>query len=72
MIITLDDLNIFDNGSEISPITLEKKGLIKKGAKKDSIKILSNGKLEKKLVIKGVAISKTARETVEKLGGKIE
>ncbi len=35
------------------------------------VKILSNGNLKKKLVIEKIAISKAAKEKVEKAGGKV-
>ena len=45
-------------------------GLVKKQL--DGIKVLGNGKLEKKLVVKAHRFSDVAKEQIEKLGGKAE
>ena len=38
----------------------------------DGVKVLGNGKLEKKLTVKAHKFSKTAKEAIEKMGGKAE
>lgn len=69
-VINLDDLNRFEDGAEITPEILKDMGLIKN--MQDGLKILGNGKLEKKLNIKANKFSKKATEEIEKLGGKAE
>jgi large subunit ribosomal protein L15 len=61
-----------NNGETINPENLIKKGIIRmmKG-KKPEVKILGTGKLTKQLVIENCKVSKTAREAIEKAGGKI-
>lgn len=72
IIIDLGKLDIFDNQSVITTKLLVKKGLVgKKQAKSRPIKILGNGKLTKKLVVK-LPISKQARKQIEELGGSVE
>jgi large subunit ribosomal protein L15 len=61
---------VFDDGAVIEPKTLSAKGLVRKG-KKPEIKILGMGKTEKKFHLKGCMISKSAKEIIEKAGGKI-
>ena len=68
--INLSDLNKFDNGAEVTPELLKEMGLVKKQL--CGIKVLGNGVLEKKLVVKASKFSKTAKEQIEKLGGKAE
>ena len=68
--INLSDLNKFENGTEITPEMLKEMGILKKQL--DGVKVLGQGKLEKKLVVKANAFSKTAKEEIEKLGGKAE
>ncbi len=69
-IINLDQLNAFKEGSIVGHKEFVKSGLIKKN---DSlIKILGNGKLTKKLTIKANKFSLSAKEAIEKVGGKIE
>ena len=45
-------------------------GLVKKQL--DGIKVLGNGKLEKKLTVKAHKFSAVAKEQIEALGGKAE
>lgn len=71
LLISLESLNIYKNEEKVSEDTLIKKGLIDKRAKKSSIKILANGKLEKKLTVL-VPVSKQAKLEIEKAGGKVE
>ena len=49
---------------------LKKKGFIMK--KGNPLKVLGSGDLNKKLTIKANGFSKTAREKIEKAGGKAE
>ena len=69
-IINLDDLNNFKDGAEVTPEILLDMGLVNKA--KDGVKVLGNGKLEKKLNIKANKFSNSAKEQIEKLGGKAE
>ena len=69
-VINLDDLNKFDNGAEVTPEILKDMGLVKNTL--DGLKVLGNGSLERKLTVKAHKFSKTAKEQIEKLGGKAE
>lgn len=69
-IINIDQLNSFKEGAQVTPEILKDMGLIKN--QKDGLKILGQGKLEKKLNIKAHKYSKQAKEQIEKLGGKAE
>ena len=69
-VINLDDLNKFEDGAEVTPEILKDMGLVKKQL--DGIKVLGNGTLEKKLTVKASKFSKTAKEAIEKIGGKAE
>ena len=69
-IINLDDLNRFEDGAEVTPEILKDMGLIKN--MQDGLKVLGNGKLEKKLNVKANKFSKTAIDAIEKSGGKAE
>ena len=63
----------FKDGDKVNPSALFDKGLIKKDQGKLSVvKILATGELSKKLVIKNCLTSKTAREAIEKAGGKVQ
>ncbi len=69
-VINVSDLNRFENGTVVSPALLKEVGLVKNQL--DGIKVLGNGKLEKKLTVQAHKFSKTAVEKIEKSGSKIE
>ena len=69
-VINLSDLNRFEDGAEVTPEILKDMGLVKNTL--DGIKVLGNGKLEKKLTVKANKFSASASSQIEKLGGKAE
>ena len=69
-VINLSDLNKFDDGVEVTPELL--KDMEKLKNQLDGVKVLGNGTLEKKLVVKAHKFSNVAKEQIEKLGGKAE
>ncbi|MEG0264619.1 MAG: 50S ribosomal protein L15 [Erysipelotrichaceae bacterium] len=69
-IINVESLNVFENGTEVTPELLIECGLVKKEL--DGIKILGQGELEKKLVVKANKFSKSAVAVIEQAGGKAE
>ncbi|TSC90666.1 MAG: large subunit ribosomal protein L15 [Parcubacteria group bacterium Gr01-1014_2] len=65
-IVNLRDLNKrFSEGEVVSPRSLMEKRLVKKI--KHGVKILGKGELRKKLIFKGVAMSKSAKERIARL-----
>ena len=69
-VINLSDLNRFEDGTVVTPALLKETGLIKNQL--DGIKVLSNGKLEKKLTIQAHKFSTTALEKIKESGSKAE
>lgn len=69
-VINLSDLNKFEKDSVITPELLKEMGIVKNQL--NGIKVLGTGTLEKKLVVKANKFSKTAKEAIEKNGGKAE
>lgn len=69
-IVNLDTLNRFEDGTEVSPELLLESGVVSK--EKAGIKILGNGKLEKKLTVKAHKFSASAKEAIEAAGGNTE
>lgn len=62
----------FNSNEEVSPKSLIEKGLIRRmKGRNPKVKILGNGKLTKPLNIKNCFVSKSAKEIIEKAGGKI-
>jgi large subunit ribosomal protein L15 len=68
--INVDRLNIFEDGTIVTPELLRECGMAKRV--NDGIKILGNGNIEKKLTVKANKISKAAAEKIEAAGGKVE
>ncbi|PRR80507.1 50S ribosomal protein L15 [Clostridium liquoris] len=68
--INIDRLNMFENGTVVTPELLMEKGVI--GKVYDGVKILGNGDLEKNLTVKAAKFSKAAAEKIEAAGGKVE
>jgi large subunit ribosomal protein L15 len=71
-LVKLSDLELkFAAGDTVNKETLRSNGLLK--GKKDSlVKILGDGTLTKKLVVHADAISKSAIDAIEKVGGKTQ
>jgi large subunit ribosomal protein L15 len=69
-IVNLTALNRFEDGTEVTPELLLETGVISKV--NNGVKILANGKLEKKLTVKAHKFSSTAKEAIEAAGGKTE
>lgn len=68
--INVDRLNIFENGTVVTPELLLETRVISKVL--DGVKILGNGTLEKSLTVQGCKMSKSAAEKIEAAGGKVE
>lgn len=68
--LNVERLNIFEDGTEITPELLLEKRMIRKS--KDGLKILGNGELQKKLTVKAVKFTKAAAQKIEAAGGKVE
>ena len=69
-IVNLSDLNKFEDGANVNYEVLKQAGIVKK--KLDGLKVLGNGKLEKKVNVTCNKISKSAQAAIEKAGGKVE
>ncbi|HOQ08645.1 MAG TPA: 50S ribosomal protein L15 [Syntrophomonadaceae bacterium] len=69
-IVNVQDLNRFEDGTEVTVELLRNAGLVKKV--QDGVKILGNGELEKKLIVKAHRFSKQAEEKITARGGKAE
>lgn len=70
-VINMEILNKLSDNSIVSRETLIKENIITNGKEKLPIKILANGQLKKKLIVR-LPVSKKVKEAVEKLGGTIE
>ena len=68
--INVSDLEKFEDGAVVTPELLKEMGILKNQL--NGVKILGNGKLEKKLTVKAHKFSESAKESIEKMGGKAE
>jgi len=68
--INVEELNRFEDGTVVTPALLKDTGLVKK--QYDGIKVLGNGKLEKKLTIQANKFSTSALEKIKEAGSKAE
>ncbi|MBQ9047666.1 MAG: 50S ribosomal protein L15 [Solobacterium sp.] len=69
-IVNVEALNCFEEGAVVNFDTLKEAGLVKK--KLDGLKILGQGKLEKKLTVQADKFTKTAVKAIEEAGGTAE
>ena len=69
-VINVSDLNMFDEGTVVTPELLKEMGIIKNAL--SGIKVLGNGEIEKKLEVRAHKFSETAKQKIEAAGGKAE
>jgi large subunit ribosomal protein L15 len=67
--LTMGHLESFDSGEVVGPGALRRAGLI---ARHDKVKLIGRGVIYKKLTVRVHAVTESARQCVEKAGGKVE
>ena len=68
--VNVSALEVFKEGTVVDAELLAAAGIVKKT--NDGIKILGNGELTKNLTVKAAAFSQSAKDKIEKAGGKAE
>ena len=68
--INVETINTFEEGTEITPELLKETGVLKKQL--DGVKVLGNGTIDKKFIVKAHKFSKSAVEKIEAAGGRVE
>ena len=71
-IVNLSVLEGFENGAVVDMAVLAEKGLIKVLKDCAGLKVLGNGTLTKAITVKAERFSASAKEAIEKAGGKAE
>ncbi len=71
-VVNLSAFNAFEAGSVIDKAALLEKGLIKEVKNDVGLKVLGNGELTVAVTVKAAKFSATAKEAIEKVGGKAE
>ena len=69
-VINVEELNVFEDGTVVTPALLKETGIIKNQL--DGVKVLGNGKLEKKLTIQANKFSTSALDKIKESGSKAE
>ena len=69
-VVNLDNLNVFEPGSEVDPERLVAAGLVK--SLRRPIKVLAEGDINHPLVVKAHKFSAAAKAKIEAVGGKVE
>ena len=70
-VINVSDLNRFDEGAVVDAALLLESGVLSK-VEQYGVKVLGNGKLEKKLTVKAAKFSETAKKKIEEANGSFE
>jgi large subunit ribosomal protein L15 len=68
--VNVSDLEVFENGTVVTAELLKEKRIIRKEL--DGLKVLGNGELTKKLTVKAVKFTGSAKEKIEAVGGTAE
>lgn len=68
--INVSELEKFENGAIVNVESLKELGIIKQV--KDGIKVLGRGEITKKLTVNAKIFTQSAKEKIEKAGGKAE
>ncbi len=68
--INVSDLNKFEDGAVVDAAALKEAGIIKKTF--DGIKVLGNGEVSKKVIVKAAKFTEAAKEKIVAAGGKYE
>ena len=69
-IVNVEDLEVFENGTVVTVEMLVEKKIVRNAL--DGLKVLGNGELTKKLTVKAVKFTGSAKEKIEAVGGTAE
>jgi len=68
--VNVEELNVFEAGTVVTPEVLREKGIIKKLY--DGVKIMGRGEVEKALTVKAAKFTESAKQKIEAAGGSVE
>lgn len=74
VVVTLTQIDaVVSNGAELTRNSLFEMGIVSKvKGKVPGVKILNTGTISKKVTVKGIPTSKSAKEAIEKAGGAVQ
>jgi large subunit ribosomal protein L15 len=70
VVVNVGALNALEEGATVSPELLMEKGMIKKV--RDGLRVLGQGDLQKKFVVRAHHFSESAKRKIEEAGGSVE
>lgn len=70
-IVNVSSLEVFEDGTEVTAETLLEKNILSK-IEPFGLKVLGDGEITKKLTVKAAKFTASAKEKIEKAGGKAE
>lgn len=70
VVLNVRDLEIFEDGTQVSPAFLLETGYVK--SMKDGLRILGEGELTKKVSVNAHHVTASARKKIEAAGGSVE
>lgn len=70
-VVNLSALNVFEEGTEVTPQLLRDNGIVN-SKNNGGVKVLGNGQITKKLAVKANKFSTSAKEAIEAAGGTAE
>ncbi len=68
--VNVEQLNVFEDGEVVTPVSLIEKGILKNVL--DGVRVLGNGELTKSLTVEAQGFTKSAQQKIEAAGGKAE
>ncbi|MGE3172920.1 MAG: 50S ribosomal protein L15 [Planctomycetota bacterium] len=71
-VVNVSDLDVFEDGAVVDLAAVLAKGLTSKEKQSELFKVLGDGDLQRKLVVKADAVTATARQKIEQAGGSVE
>ncbi len=71
-IINVDDLELFEGGSQVKPENLVAQGLMTRAEGRGLIKVLGDGEIDRALTVHAHKFSASARAKIEAAGGAVE
>lgn len=69
-VVNLEALNQFERDATVDVVALREAGLLRKN--KTAVKLLGNGELQHPLIVQVHRVSRSAREKIEAIGGRVE
>jgi large subunit ribosomal protein L15 len=71
-VVNVSDLEVFEDGTTVDLAAVLQRGLTSKEKQSELFKVLGDGELKRRLVVRADAVTTTARAKIEQAGGTVE